>query len=396
MQGQRNKQKLVMRKMCPNFDREDFLETVLDVPIPEEMFSGLGNSVALRWQAMAAWMKAQTTDKLASPIVASRYNEMSFLLYIVGSPLLPFQVQVDRFNQRAVKHSSIVSTAHSHPSSSLDRFHNLLTWAVFFFPRDEMNCRNFSVVTLYFEEASTAKYIVQQYIAATGGQPPLNALNSMCVIGQTKINSSEFHQGDENVKVRSKDEAGGFVIWQKNPDFWCLELQISGCKVIAGSNGPGSRATANLFIDAVCIGEKIINDEDCFILKLDASQSTLEAQSGPKFEIIHHTIWGYFSQRSGLLVKFEDSRLLSVKTNKEDGDVFWETSSESVIEDYKYVDGVNIAHGGKTFFTVFRYGEHSANHKRELQESWKIEEVDFNIQGLKPEFFMPPTEFHKK
>ncbi|KAK4416551.1 hypothetical protein Salat_2480600 [Sesamum alatum] len=380
MQGQKNKPKHVMRKMCPNFDREDTLETVLDVPIPEEMFAGLGNSVALRWQAMAGWMKAQTSDKLQSPIYASKYNEMSFLLYIVGSPLLPFQVQVDRFIQRAVKHSSI--------------------------------------------EASTAKYIVQQYIAATGGQPPLTALNSMCVIGQTKINSSEFHQGDENVKVRSKDEAGGFVIWQKNPDLWCLELQISGCKVIAGSNGKISwrqssnqlrpickgpprplrrflqgldpRATANLFIDAVCIGEKIINDEDCFILKLDTPQSTLEAQGGPKFEIIHHTIWGYFSQRSGLLVKFEDSRLLSVKTNKEDGDVFWETSSESVIEDYKYVDGINIAHGGKTLFTVFRYGEHSANHKRELQESWKIEEVDFNLQGLKPEFFMPPTEFHKK
>lgn len=85
-----------------------------------------------------------------------------------------------------------------------------------------------------------------------------------------------------------------------------------------------------------------------------------------------------------------------MKTCKEDGDVFWETSTESVIEDYKYVDGVNIAHSGKTFFTVFRYGEHSANHKRELQESWKIEEVDFNVWGLKPEFFMAPSEFHFK
>ncbi|KAL8477221.1 hypothetical protein ACS0TY_029494 [Phlomoides rotata] len=102
--------------------------------------------------------------------------------------------------------------------------------------------------------------------------------------------------------------------------------------------------------------------------------ATLEAQGGPKYEIIHHTVWGYFSQRSGLLVKLEDSRLLSVKTCKEDGDVFWETSTESVINDYKYVDGVNIAHGGKTFFTVFRYGEEPANHKMELQETWKIEE----------------------
>ncbi|EPS62223.1 hypothetical protein M569_12569 [Genlisea aurea] len=373
-QPQRNKHKNTMRKMCPNFDREDALETVLEVPIPEEMFSGLGNNVALRWQNMATWMKAQTPDKWSSPIIAGRYNEMSFLLYIVGSPILPFQIQVDRAIQRAVKHSSI--------------------------------------------EASTAKYIVQQYIAATGGQPALNAVNSMCVVGHVRISGSEFHQGDENVKVRSNHDAGGFVLWQKNPDLWCFELLISGCKVIAGSNGKISwrqssnqqrpictgpprtprrflqgldpRATANLFIEAVCIGEKIINEEDCFILKVDTSQSTLEEQSGAKHEIIHHTIWGYFSQRSGLLVKFEDSRLLSLKTNKEDGDVFWETSMESVIEDYRYVDGVNVAHGGRTAFTVFRYGERSANHKRELVETWKLEEVDFNVSGLKPQFFMPP------
>lgn len=90
------------------------------------------------------------------------------------------------------------------------------------------------------QEASTAKYIVQQYIAATGGQPALNAVNSMCVIGQVKISASEFHQGDENVKSRSNEQGGGFVLWQKNPDLWCLELLISGSKVISGSNGKTS------------------------------------------------------------------------------------------------------------------------------------------------------------
>ncbi|KAL3525403.1 hypothetical protein ACH5RR_013775 [Cinchona calisaya] len=377
----RNNKQNFMRKLCPNFDREDGLETVLEVPIPEEMFTAMGNNIALRWENMATWMKAQTCDKWSSPIIAGRYNELSFLLFIVGSPLIPLQVQLDQSIHRPVKHASI--------------------------------------------EASTAKYIVQQYIAAIGGQPALNSVNSMCVIGQVKISSSEFHQGDDSVKVRSTEEAGGFVLWQKNPDLWCLELLISGCKVISGSNGQISwrqssnqqrpvakgpprplrrflqgldpRSAANLFIDAVCIGEKIINNEDCFILKLDTSQSTLEAQSGPNYEIIHHTIWGYFSQRSGLLVKFEDSRLLTVKTSRDDGEgVFWETSTESVIEDYKYVEGVNIAHSGTTSMTVFRYGEQSANHKRELQESWKIEEVDFNVWGLNSEFFMPPSEFNGK
>ena len=34
--------------------------------------------------------------------------------------------------------------------------------------------------------------------------------------------------------------------------------------------------------------------------------------------------------------------------------------------------------------------EGSANHKRELEERWKIEEVDFNIWGLNAESFLAP------
>lgn len=154
------------------------------------------------------------------------------------------------------------------------------------------------------------------------------------------------------------------------------------------------RATANLFLDAACIGEKIINDEECFILKLETSPAIRESQSGPNFEVIHHTIWGYFSQRSGLLVQFEDSRLLTMRT-KDDNDIFWETSLESVIDDYKYVDGINVSHSGTTRVTVSRYGEQSANHKRELEERWKLEEVDFNIWGLTAESFLPPSNLGK-
>lgn len=88
------------------------------------------------------------------------------------------------------------------------------------------------------QQASTAKYIVQQYTAATGGQAALNAVTSMCVTGQVKISASEFHQGDLSLEVKkSAAESGGFLLWQKNPDLWCLELVVSGCKVICGSNG---------------------------------------------------------------------------------------------------------------------------------------------------------------
>ncbi|KAF3449602.1 hypothetical protein FNV43_RR10333 [Rhamnella rubrinervis] len=370
-----------MRKLCPNIEKEDGLETVLEVPIPEEMFTAMGTNITLRWQNMLTWMKAQTSDKWSSPIIAARLNELRFLLYLVGSPLLPLQVQLGHSIHRPVKDSSI--------------------------------------------QASTAKYIVQQYVAATGGQPALNSVQSMCITGGVKISASEFHQGNESIELKknSSEELGGFVLWQKNPDLWCLEIVVSGCKVICGSNGKLSwrhssnqqtpiskgpprplrrflqgldpRATAILFSDATCIGEKIIGDEDCFILKLETSPAIREAQSGPNFEIIHHTIWGYFSQRSGLLIQFEDSRLLRMRTNN-DEDVFWETSAESVMEDYKYVDNVNVAHSGRTRVTVFRYGEQSANHKRELEETWKIDEVDFNVWGLTTESFLPPADHDRK
>ncbi|CAN1344192.1 hypothetical protein LINPERPRIM_LOCUS40005 [Linum perenne] len=367
--------KLLMRKLCPNMDKDDGLETVLEVPIPEEMFTGMGNSTTLRLQNMLTWMRGQTSDKWSQPVIASRINELRFLLYLVGSPLIPLQVQVGHAVHKAVRDSSI--------------------------------------------QASTAKYIVQQYIAATGGQPALNMVHSMCVIGAVKICASEFHQGDQTINVKNTEENGGFVLWQKDPDLWILELVVSGCKVICGSNGKVSwrhssnqqtpiskgaprplrrflqgldpRSTANLFTDATCIGEKIIDNEDCFILKLETSPAIREAQSGPNCEIIHHTIWGYFSQRSGLLVQFEDSRLLRMRT-KDDYDVFWETSTESVIEDYRYIDGVNIAHSGKTRVTVYRYGEQSANHKREVRETWKIDEVNFNVWGLSADYFLPPAD----
>ena len=99
--------------------------------------------------------------------------------------------------------------------------------------------RTFIIDSKFFppQQASTAKYIVQQYIAATGGQQALNAVHSMCVTGQVKITASEFHQGDTRINVKSTEEMGGYVLWQKDPDLWCLELILSGCKVVSGSNG---------------------------------------------------------------------------------------------------------------------------------------------------------------
>lgn len=99
-----------LRRLCPNIDKEDGLETVLEIPIPEEMFSNMGSTVTLRWQNMLTWMKAQTEDRLSSPTVCARLNELRFLLYLVGSPLIPLQVQLGHSIHRPVRDCSIVRT----------------------------------------------------------------------------------------------------------------------------------------------------------------------------------------------------------------------------------------------------------------------------------------------
>lgn len=99
-----------------------------------------------------------------------------------------------------------------------------------------------------------AKYIVQQYIAATGGERALDSVDSMFAVGKVKMVASEFIAGDgismncnglnlggSVMKIKSVrngcGEMGGFVLWQKRPDLWSLELVVSGAKISAGSDG---------------------------------------------------------------------------------------------------------------------------------------------------------------
>lgn len=155
------------------------------------------------------------------------------------------------------------------------------------------------------------------------------------------------------------------------------------------------RCTASLFLDAVSIGEQAVDSEDCFILKLETGSNSLKAQSSAQTEIIHHTIWGYFSQKTGLLAKLEDKKLVRMKSPNGKDSAFWETSMESVVQDYRYIDGINIAHGGKTISTLHRHGK-SHNHKRRIEETWRIDEVDFNICGLCNESFLPPADLKRE
>ncbi|XP_006850401.2 uncharacterized protein LOC18440238, partial [Amborella trichopoda] len=197
-----------MRKLCPNFDREDGLDTVLEVPIPEEMFGNSSPRGLNSWQNMRAWMRAHAPGGGEQrPLFGGRSTDLQLLLNVIGAPLIPLPVHSDPPPNHSIK---------DHPI-----------------------------------EVSTAKYIVQQYIAATGGQAVLNSVHSMYAVGKVRMLASEFHTGDRVVKAAAAatnnskggngngilGEVGAFVLWQKNPDLWCLELVVSGCKISAGSDG---------------------------------------------------------------------------------------------------------------------------------------------------------------
>uniref|UniRef100_A0A6V7QUE1 Uncharacterized protein n=1 Tax=Ananas comosus var. bracteatus TaxID=296719 RepID=A0A6V7QUE1_ANACO len=223
-----------MRKLCPNLEREDALDTVLEVPIPEEMFASAGSSSRsggskhLGCTNVKAWMRPHSASASASASafasaaaspephstsLASR-GELQLMLGVIGAPLIPLPV---------------VQPNHSAPFSS---------------PTTSNKTPSY--------ESSMAKYIVQQYIAASGGEGALSAVSSMYAMGKVRMTASELNGNDSGVMNGSSGkkgsiinikgggrggEMGGFVLWQKNPDLWCLELVVSGCKISAGSDG---------------------------------------------------------------------------------------------------------------------------------------------------------------
>ncbi|KAF4356811.1 hypothetical protein CsatB_007303 [Cannabis sativa] len=272
-------------------------------------------------------------------------------------------------------------------------------------------------------ETSSAQYILQQYTAASGGQKLQNSIHNAYAMGKVRMIASEFETANKVVKSKNSSkatESGGFVLWQMNPDMWYVELALGGSKVHAGCNGKlvwrhtpwlgphaakgpvrplrralqglDPRTTASMFTNARCIGEKKINEEDCFILKLCADPLTLKARSEGPAEIIRHVLFGYFSQKTGLLIHLEDSHLTRIQNNGGDA-AYWETTINSFLEDYRPVEGIMIAHSGRSVVTLFRFGETAMSHtKTRMEEAWTIEEVAFNVPGLSMDCFIPPAE----
>ncbi|XP_042461808.1 uncharacterized protein LOC122045592 [Zingiber officinale] len=272
-------------------------------------------------------------------------------------------------------------------------------------------------------EVSTAKYILHQYMAASGGLKLQRSIRNSYARGKARMVVSELETGTKLIRNRSSSsrtvESGGFVLWQMAPDKWYVELAIGGSKLDAGSNGEvvwrhtpwlGAHAargpvrplrrtlqgldpltTARMFGDARCIGEKKVDGEDCFVLKLCADPQILRARSEGPVEIIRHVLFGYFSQRTGFLLLLEDSNLTRIQANTGGDAVYWETTISSSLHDYSLVEGIMVAHSGRSNATLYKFGETAASHtKTRMEEDWTIEEVAYNVPGLSVECFIPP------
>ncbi|KAI3930176.1 hypothetical protein MKW92_008162 [Papaver armeniacum] len=353
------------------------LTPLMEGPDPDGNTSENGDSKREGW---GHWVKGQLSRAPSVSATAYKRSDLRLLLGVMGAPLAPVHV------------------------SSID-------------PLPHLSIKDTPI------ETSSAQYILQQYTAASGGQKLQNSIRNAYAMGKVKMLASEFETATKVMRNRNASraaETGGFVLWQMNPDMWYVELAVGGSKVHAGCNGKlvwrhtpwlgahaakgpvrplrralqglDPRTTASMFADSRCIGEKKINGEDCFILKLCADPHTLKSRSEGPAEIIRHVLFGYFSQRTGLLVHMEDSHLTRIQSNGGDA-VYWETTINSFLDDYRPVEGIMIAHSGRSVVTLFRFGEMAMSHtKTRMEEAWTIEEVAFNVPGLSMDCFIPPAD----
>jgi hypothetical protein len=94
------------------------------------------------------------------------------------------------------------------------------------------------------QESSSAQYILQQYMAASGGHRMLQSVRNAYAMGKVRMVASEFETATRVVKNRGPSgrgaaavEQGGFVLWTMAPGMWYVELAVGGSKVHAGCNG---------------------------------------------------------------------------------------------------------------------------------------------------------------
>ncbi|KAK4595043.1 hypothetical protein RGQ29_018690 [Quercus rubra] len=359
------------------------LTPLMEWPDPEMQEEG--NKKESSWEVIREWFRATKNSpgaSFSSPFdgaIQPKKQDLRLLLGVLGCPLAPIPLVND--------------------------------------PIDRLHIKDIPM------ETSIANYIIQQYLAATGCLKQQKCAKTMYATGTVKMICCETEvSSGKNVKTLGtrSGENGCFVLWQMLPGKWSLDLVVGGNQVIAGSDGKivwrhtswlGTHAakgpqrplrriiqgldpktTASLFANAQCLGEKRLGHDDCFVLKVCADRAAVMERNDGSAEVIRHVLYGYFCQKSGLLVYLEDSHLTRVQT-PENEIVYWETTIGSSIGDYRDVDGVLIAHQGRSIATVFRFGELSQQHTRtRMEEVWTIDDVVYNVPGLSLDYFIPPAD----
>ncbi|KAJ4823882.1 hypothetical protein Tsubulata_010470 [Turnera subulata] len=270
------------------------------------------------------------------------------------------------------------------------------------------------------EVSSQAQYIIQHFTAATGCRKLQGKVKNIFATGKVTMAMVDELAGSAattgaGAGAGAVMQKGCFVMWQMVPNKWLIELVVGGHKVVAGSDGNlawrhtpwlGAHAAkgggldplaiSDVFSPAQYMGEKCVAGVDCFVLKLSAEQAELADRSDSSAEMIKHVIFGYFSQRSGLLVYLEDSYLTRIQSPGT-YPTYWETTMATRIEDYRAIDGVMIAHGGQSSVMITRFGDNlkAGLSVTRMEETWTIDDVAFNVPGLSMDCFIPPKEVQK-
>ncbi|KAL3534108.1 hypothetical protein ACH5RR_002569 [Cinchona calisaya] len=356
------------------------LATLSEEPINEE--EGSSKNCSSKSQTWRKWLRAHFSLQL----LFNKKSDLRILLSVLGCPLFPLSV---------------------HPKHPITA-----------------------------QVSSSAQYIIQHFTAATGCRKLDGMVKNIYATGKVAMamvdHDQQLASSAAPVAIPSSNsnanpnalQKGCFVMWQMLPNKWLIELAVSGHKVVAGSDGNlawrhtpwlgvhaakgGARplrrsfqgldpvAISTIFSQAEYMGEKQLFGVDCFVLKLSANHTDLAERSDNTAEMIKHAIFGYFSQRSGLLIYLEDSYLTRIQSP---GSVptYWETTMATKMEDYRSVEGVKIAHSGQSTVIITRFGDNLKIGPAftRMEETWTIDDIAFNVPGLSMDCFISPKELQK-
>jgi hypothetical protein len=159
-----------------------------------------------------------------------RRSDLRFLVGVMGAPLAPVTASSgEPLPHLSVKRAPIVRIVlllapRIESSSAPLRIRNLTPLVV--------------LDRLSLQESSSAQYILQQYMAASGGTKLLRSVQNAYAMGKVRMVASEFETATRVVRNGGAAvEQVGFVLWQMSPDMWYVELAVGGNKVRAGCNG---------------------------------------------------------------------------------------------------------------------------------------------------------------